>query len=100
MLGVDGRWGVAHSRVRAKGNEIFWLLPSLPLAVLLFLPSRVLNVFMRGYPTTNSDTGIFLSVAGRLLDGDRLYRDVFDNKDPLFYFSQSLALWAAGWRGP
>lgn len=83
---------MVHSRVRARGNEIFWLLPSLPLAVL--------TVLMRGYPTTNSDTGIFLSVAGRLLDGDRLYRDVFDNKDPLFYFSQSLALWAGGWRGP
>jgi hypothetical protein len=75
-----------------RQKEILWLLPSLPVAVLL--------VFTRGYPTTGSDTGIFLSVAGRLLAGDKLYRDVFDNKDPLFYFSQSFALWIAGWRGP
>jgi len=54
----------------------------------------------RGWPTTKSDPGIFLSVAGRLLQGDRLYRDVFDNKDPLFYYADAAALWLLGWRGP
>jgi hypothetical protein len=57
-------------------------------------------VLTRGYPTTGSDAGIFLSVAGRLLAGDKLFRDVFDNKGPLFYYSDALALWGAGWRGP
>ena len=54
----------------------------------------------RGWPTTDSDTGIFLSVAGRLLAGDRLYREAFDNKDPLFYYADAAALWLLGWRGP
>src|SRR5437870_2620837 len=71
--------------------------------LLLTAPSLIIGalaVLSRGYPTTNVDGGIFLSVAGRLLVGARLYRDVFDNKDPLFYFSQAPALWAVGWRGP
>ena len=54
----------------------------------------------RGWPTTSSDSGIFLSVAGRLLAGDRLYVDVFDNKDPLFYYADAAALGLLGWRGP
>ncbi|WP_344364913.1 hypothetical protein [Arthrobacter humicola] len=41
-------------------------------------------------PGTSSDRGIFVSVAERLLAGDTLYRDVWDNKDPLFYYSLAL----------
>jgi hypothetical protein len=57
-------------------------------------------VLLRGSPTTSSDAGVFLSVAGRLLRGDRLYVDVFDNKGPLFYYTYAGALAALGWRGP
>jgi len=57
-------------------------------------------VLLRGAPTTSSDPGIFLSVAARLLHGDRLYVDVYDNKGPLFYYSYAGALWVLGWRGP
>ena len=46
------------------------------------------------------DQGVFLSVAGRMLDGDRLYADVFDNKDPLFFYTYAGAFWVGGWRGP
>ena len=35
-----------------------------------------------------------------MLDGDRLYADVFDNKDPLFFYTYAGALWVGGWRGP
>lgn len=38
-------------------------------------------------PVVESDRGIFVSVAARLLDGDRLYNDVWDNKDPFFYYT-------------
>ena len=38
-------------------------------------------------PSTFGDHGTFVSVAERLLAGDRLYVDVWDNKDPLFYLS-------------
>jgi hypothetical protein len=34
-----------------------------------------LPVVTRGRPSLDSDSGIFLGVAGRLLDGDRLYVD-------------------------
>ncbi|MHB2166110.1 hypothetical protein [Alsobacter sp. R-9] len=37
-------------------------------------------------PSTGGDRGIFVSVAQRLLAGDRLYIDVYDNKEPLFYY--------------
>jgi hypothetical protein len=38
-----------------------------------------LLVLTRGFPSRWWDAGVFLSVAGRLLDGDRLYTDVLDN---------------------
>ena len=59
-----------------------------------------LLVVIRGRPTLKADAGIFLSVAGRLLDGDRLYVDVLDNKDPLFYYSHAAALALGDWRVP
>ncbi|MBC9821877.1 hypothetical protein [Terrabacter sp. MAHUQ-38] len=37
-------------------------------------------------PSTFGDHGTYISVAERLLAGDRLYVDVWDNKDPLFYY--------------
>lgn len=43
-------------------------------------------IFCRLVPSGSSDRGIFVTVAERLLAGDRLYNDVFDNKDPLFYY--------------
>lgn len=36
------------------------------------------------------DRGIFVSVASRLLAGDKLYVDVWENKDPIFYYMISL----------
>ncbi len=59
----------------------------------------VVLVLLRGRPSVESDAGIFLSVAGRLLAGDHLYRDVFDNKDPLFFYTFAAAL-AGDWRLP
>jgi hypothetical protein len=57
-------------------------------------------VLLRGDPYVASDQGVFLSVAGRMLDGDHLYAEVFDNKDPLFFYTYAGALWVGGWRGP
>lgn len=55
---------------------------------------------LRVEPQVWGDPGVWLSVAARLLDGDRLYADVFDNKDPLFFYSYAVALWIGGVRGP
>ncbi|GAA2168345.1 hypothetical protein GCM10009826_47430 [Humibacillus xanthopallidus] len=41
-------------------------------------------------PGTFGDHGTFISVAERMLAGDRLYVDVWDNKDPLFYYALAL----------
>ena len=57
-------------------------------------------VLVVGQPAIGSDQGVFLSVAARLLDGDALYAEVVDNKDPLFFVSYAGALWVGGWRGP
>ena len=59
-----------------------------------------LLVFAQGRPSLDTDAGVVLSVAARLLQGDHLYRDVWDNKDPLFFYVDAAALWVAGWRGP
>src|SRR5262245_12273603 len=37
-------------------------------------------------PAHVSDRDIYVFVADRILAGDRLYVDVYDNKDPLFYY--------------
>ena len=68
------------------------------VAVALLL--GFLLVAFRGEPIATSDQGVFLSVAARMLDGDQLYSEVVDNKDPLFFYSYAGALWAGGWRGP
>lgn len=44
----------------------------------------------RAVPYRDGDRGVFASVAERLVSGDRLYVDVWDNKEPLFYLTLSL----------
>lgn len=46
-------------------------------------------------PDLDADRGIFASVAERLLAGDRLYSEVWDNKDPLFFYSLALVRWVS-----
>lgn len=46
--------------------------------------------FPRLVPSTFGDHGTYASVAERLLAGDRLYVDVWDNKDPFFYYALAL----------
>ena len=57
-------------------------------------------VVLRGEPSAGSDQGILLSVAGRMLEGDDVYADVAENKDPLFFYTYAGAMWVGGWRGP
>lgn len=59
-----------------------WVPASLLLIWVALLPRII--------PGTRSDRGIFISVAERLLAGDILYLEVWDNKDPLFYYSLAL----------
>lgn len=41
-------------------------------------------------PDHSSDRSIFVSAAEYLLSGQRLYIDIYDNKDPLFYYAVSI----------
>ncbi len=89
--------GARASRGRAS------VLVSTRDRLYLFSASAVygaLLVLLRGRPSLKSDAGVFLSVAGSMLHGDRLYVGVLDNKDPLFYYAHAGALAAFGWTGP
>jgi len=70
------------------------------LVVAAALAAAVSIAALRVTPQVWGDPGVWLSVAARLLDGDRLYADVFDNKDPFFFYSYALSLRVAGVRGP
>ena len=59
--------------------------------ILLAIPTWWFVVVSSAAPRT-LDSGIYLSVAGALLDGASLYGDVLDNKDPLFYYALATAL--------
>ena len=64
--------------------------------VLLFCAAGVtaLAIFPLLMPAHDFDRGIFVSVAERLLAGDRLYAGVWDNKGPLFYYLVALERYA------
>jgi hypothetical protein len=72
-----------------------------PATAVAGLAYGAVLVFFRGSPSlVAGDLGTFVTVAARLLHGDRLYADVLDNKDPLFFYADALALRIGGWRGP
>lgn len=39
------------------------------------------------------DSGLFLHTGQRMLAGDRLYVDIWDNKPPIVYYANALGLW-------
>ena len=82
--------GIAYARTR----------PWLSVSVAAALAIGALLAALRVEPQVWGDPGIWVSVAARMLEGDRLYADVFDNKDPLFFYSYAAALWVGGVRGP
>ncbi len=66
--------------------------------ILVFFLSLVtwIIIFPLLIPDRNGDRGIILSTAARMLAGDRLYAEVFDNKEPLFYYLVAAEMWL-GW---
>ena len=42
---------------------------------------------LRSIPVPAVDYGMFVTVAERLKAGDRLYVDVYENKDPFFHYT-------------
>ena len=68
---------VRRSAAMRFGTWLDWLL--VPI-FLLFFTTRLV-------PEPVADRSLYQSVAERMLAGDRLYIDVIDNKDPLFYYA-------------
>lgn len=54
-------------------------------------------IIVRAMPTPTNDFMAFLQVSTRLRFGDRLYADVWDNKDPLFHYTIALFDVARPW---
>ena len=48
------------------------------------------------FPQPNGDYGFFTAVAERLASGDRLYIDIWDNKDPFVFYAIAVAKGFAG----
>jgi hypothetical protein len=57
-------------------------------------------IVIREQPQSAFDQGVFLSVMSSVSRGLHLYRDVFDNKDSLFYYTGAGAFKLLGARGP
>ena len=86
--GADGAHVTAQTAVAGEKGRTPWAgavtaAAAVVVAWVIALPRLV--------PSTFGDHGTYISVAERLLAGDRLYVDVWDNKDPLFY-GDALAL--------
>ena len=65
----------------SQGLPLCWRLVTYFLILLAGI-AIIPNVI----PDRNSDRGVFVSVAERLLAGSILYKEVLDNKEPLFYY--------------
>lgn len=75
---------VARGTVASPGVKASYCVAAL-LVTLVWLVT--LTQIM---PLPSLDRGILQSVAARLLAGDVLYRDVVDNKEPLFFYAAAL----------
>lgn len=65
--------------IRVTLSEVGPILVGLAVATWWVLAFRVLG-------GVDADYGGFVSISERLLAGDRLYADVYENKDPLFHY--------------
>jgi hypothetical protein len=58
--------------------------------ILLLISITWFYIFLRTTPVLGNDSQAFLQIGARVAQGDRLYLDVWDNKDPLTYWITSL----------
>lgn len=59
-------------------------------AIGILIAIFIICFTFRLIPDPSSDRAIFVSVAEYLLSGNRLYIDIYDNKDPLFFYAVSM----------
>ena len=87
-------------RRRTAGYRPLSCAPGRSESARLALGLGLLLVLLRGDPYVASDQGSSSASRGGCSTATRLYADVFDNKDPLFFYTYAGALWVGGWRGP
>lgn len=93
------------TRVRRGGVTTDSIAPSKksPLALVLLACAILATAYvllLSVIPDRELDRGIFISTASRLLAGDTLYRDVYDNKEPLFYYLVAGEVYLGKWSEP
>ena len=73
--------------IRKAADALLVLIQSIfvSLAFLSFSPAYI--------PTPHRDSGIFLFIGSQILKGKVLYRQTWDNKQPLLYVLNALGLW-------
>lgn len=72
-----------------RSNTCGLLLPRILTFIAIF--TSWVYVILRTRPLLDSDYAAFLLVGSRLAQGDKLYIDVWDNKDPLTYWIAALS---------
>jgi len=60
------------------------------------LPILAVNQYFSHYRSDETDAWLFAHYGRELLQGARLYADVWDNKPPLIYWFNAAALWLGG----
>jgi hypothetical protein len=73
--------------IRKAVDALLVLIQSIfiSLAFLTFSPASI--------PTPHRDSGIFLFIGSQILKGKVLYRQTWDNKQPLLYVLNAIGLW-------
>ena len=92
--GADRRRDVRAGRARAVVADAL-LAAVIFAAVILVVPTA-----LSAPVAVQSDAGVFYSVFHQLGQGRRLYAEVFDHKDPLFYAPHTAAYATLGLVGP
>ena len=81
------------SNIKNKFTEFDWML------IFLSLVGAFFAIFTLHYSQAE-DMGLFLSETAALARGQSLYRDIFEIKDPLFFYSSTLSTLLIGRSGP
>lgn len=87
----SGAKDIAGFATRARVRELVLLLVCIFLALVFTLPHSPANM-VYVYP----DSGVFQYVGHRILEGQLIYRDVWDHKPPLIYYLNALGVMLGG----
>lgn len=89
-----------HIKRSIPGNRVNWQIRGWGLVALLiglFAINFIIQIsFMPTFASLGTDSGTFAYCGGRMVAGDVLYRDCWDNKPPLVYSINALIVLVGG----